>query len=87
MPNNNALRYYKRITQLAKQLLKPEGKIYFEINEQYARPVKEILEQNNFIQVQARQDLFGKDRFVSGTYPGKRYKRKPRNSWFFKFLD
>ncbi len=64
--NNNPLLFYKRITELANKHLKPHGRLYFEINEQFGNEVIELLTSYSFKQVKLHQDLNGKDRFVSG---------------------
>ncbi|RDC62731.1 peptide chain release factor N(5)-glutamine methyltransferase [Adhaeribacter pallidiroseus] len=70
VPDAEALRYYQQIAEVAQQLLKPAGKIYFEVNEQFATAVTNLLQQHHFTSVQPLKDLFGKDRFVTGTYAG-----------------
>ncbi|GAB3542682.1 peptide chain release factor N(5)-glutamine methyltransferase [Pontibacter brevis] len=64
VPDTDALKYYRRITAVAKELLKEEGKLYFEINERYGRQVQELLLEAGFAAATVVQDLFGKDRIV-----------------------
>jgi len=68
VPNTNPLLFYKRITQIASNHLNPNGKLYFEINEQFGKEVVDLLASHSFTQVTLHQDLNGKDRFVSGKY-------------------
>lgn len=75
VPNNNALLYYRRIAEVAAQLLKPGGKLYFEINEQFAGATVEMLQQLHYTQAAATQDIFGKDRFVTADWSGKSAKK------------
>lgn len=70
VPDTDALRYYNRIAQVAQHLLKHHGKLYFEINEQYAEAIKTMLLANQFESIQSIKDLFGKDRFISAVYAG-----------------
>lgn len=65
VPDQDALRYYRRIAEVAQQLLKPGGKLYFEINEQFGAATTELLKKLNYTHPQTHSDLFGKDRFVS----------------------
>lgn len=65
--NNNPLLFYKRITELSAQYLNPNGRLYFEINEQFGNQVVELLKEHSFNEVKLYQDLNGKDRFVSGS--------------------
>ena len=65
--NDDPLLFYKAIASKSKTLLKPHGKIFVEINEQYGREVKELFAQSNFRTVQITKDLDGKDRIVSAS--------------------
>jgi release factor glutamine methyltransferase len=64
VPDDNALLFYKRISELGLIYLKPGGKLYFEINEQQAAPLTALLEELGYGPVAALPDLFGKDRFI-----------------------
>ena len=44
--------------------------IFFETHEKYADGVVQLLEENEFEQVQIKKDLQGKDRIVSGKRMG-----------------
>ncbi|KAA9331840.1 peptide chain release factor N(5)-glutamine methyltransferase [Adhaeribacter soli] len=70
VPDTDALRYYNRIADVGRKLLKPGGRLYFEINEQFAALTVEMLEEKQYQQVTPIQDLFGKDRFVEARWPG-----------------
>ena len=63
--NNNALIFYEKIIEFALNYLKPKGKLYFEINEQYGKETAELL-QNNFRDIEIVKDIYGKDRIVKG---------------------
>jgi release factor glutamine methyltransferase len=71
VPDNDPLLYYKRIAEVAKKLLKPGGKLYFEINEQFAEQLVEMLQKQKYQEVKASKDIFDKDRFVSAVWPAK----------------
>jgi release factor glutamine methyltransferase len=64
--DENPLLFYKRITEIASNSLKPHGKLYFEINKQFGNQIVELLKSHSFQNVNLHQDLNGKDRFVSG---------------------
>lgn len=66
VPDNNPLLFYNAITQRAMKILKPNGEIYFEINEAYGNETKALLEEHNFSAIIIK-DLNGKDRIVKGT--------------------
>ncbi len=64
--NDDPLIFYRKITEVAKIILKKGGFLFFEINEAYGDEVKEILSENGFTDIQIRKDLSGKDRMVRG---------------------
>ena len=67
--NNNALIFYERITEFAKKHLKPEGKLYFEINEAFGNEVVVLLKKARYKEIELQKDLNGKDRMVCGKKP------------------
>ncbi len=64
VPDEDALKYYRRITEVGQTLLKKGGKLYFEINERYGNGVKELLLQAGYSHAEVLKDLFGKERMV-----------------------
>ncbi|MBN2868577.1 MAG: peptide chain release factor N(5)-glutamine methyltransferase [Flavobacteriaceae bacterium] len=66
--DDNPLIFYRAITQFATKNLKPNGKLYFEINEYLGKEMIELLEEFSFKNIQLRQDLFGKDRMIKGIF-------------------
>ena len=56
--------FYERITKLARHHLKPQGKLYFEIHEDFGPQVIEVLTKSGFREVELKQDLQGKDRMI-----------------------
>jgi release factor glutamine methyltransferase len=69
VPDDNPLLFYKRIAEIAKQKLMPEGKLFFEINEQYGRETADMLEKLDFKNVQIVKDLNEKDRIIWADNP------------------
>ncbi|HSI90895.1 MAG TPA: peptide chain release factor N(5)-glutamine methyltransferase [Adhaeribacter sp.] len=69
VPDNDALLYYKRIAEVGQKWLKPGGKLYFEINEQFADPLIEMLRNHGYQSLSVSRDLFGKERFVTAALP------------------
>ncbi len=67
VPDNDPLRFYRRIGQLANERLEPGGKLYFEIHEDYSDAVITELRQQHFTDVTGKKDMFGKDRMVRAT--------------------
>ncbi|WP_375580778.1 peptide chain release factor N(5)-glutamine methyltransferase [Marivirga tractuosa] len=66
VPDHDALVFYERISQLAFEHLVPDGELYFEINEQFGKAVKKLMEEKGFRNVKVMGDMQGKDRFVFG---------------------
>lgn len=66
VPDNDAFLFYKRIIEIAKSNLKPNGIIYFEINQELGESVSELLRRNNFIDIRLMTDFRGNQRMVCG---------------------
>ena len=64
--DEDPLRFYRRILQCVNQLLKKDGKIYFEINEAYGPSLIRLLEEYQVREIKLIQDIHGKDRFIKG---------------------
>ena len=58
------LLFYERIIQLAKNHLKEFGKIYLEINEQFASLIVQNLAEYKFRNIKIEQDVHGKNRWI-----------------------
>lgn len=63
--DDNPLLFYKRISELGRELLSPFGKIYLEINPLFASELKQHFEQTGYSQVHLLQDITGKQRFAN----------------------
>jgi release factor glutamine methyltransferase len=61
--NNDPYIFYKKIAQFSQTHLKENGKIYVEVHEEYAKEVKAIFEQAEFIS-EIKKDIYGKERMV-----------------------
>ncbi|MFV0536967.1 MAG: peptide chain release factor N(5)-glutamine methyltransferase [Dysgonomonas sp.] len=64
VPNNDPLLFYKRIADIALNLLNPQGKLYFEINQAKGKEVVDMLKDRGFSNIALFQDLSKKDRMV-----------------------
>jgi methylase of polypeptide subunit release factors len=64
VPDDDPLRFYRRIAQLSGRLLRSGGKLFFEINERFGRETVEMLEDMGFVGCRVLQDIFGKERMV-----------------------
>lgn len=65
VPDEDPLRFYRRIAGLGRKLLVPEGRLYFEINQAYGEETARMLEMNQYHNVRVIKDIFGKDRIVT----------------------
>lgn len=68
VPDKHPLVFHERIVTLAPQHLVSGGKLYLEINEAMGAAVARLCSQAGFEAVRIRQDLHGKDRWVTGTW-------------------
>ncbi|KPQ08695.1 MAG: release factor glutamine methyltransferase PrmC [Algoriphagus marincola HL-49] len=64
--DEDPLLFYRRIAELGKKALKPKGKIYFEIHEDYGKAVQKLLSDLGYTEVEIIEDLNGKDRILKG---------------------
>lgn len=66
--DNDALLFYRKITELAKINLVENGQLYFEINQYLGKEMVELLEKNNFKDIALRKDIYGNDRMMKGVF-------------------
>ncbi|MEO8253922.1 MAG: peptide chain release factor N(5)-glutamine methyltransferase [Flavobacterium sp.] len=62
--DDNALIFYKKIAELAKQNLTENGQLYFEINQYLGKEMIALLEKMNFKNIELRKDIYGNDRMT-----------------------
>ena len=58
--------FYEAISQFAALNLTENGKLYFEINEYLGNDMIDLLKNNNFKNIELKQDIFKKDRMIKG---------------------
>ena len=61
--NDDPLKFYKAILDFAKNSLNENGKIYFEINENYKDEIMKLINNYSYSNVNYKLDVFGKNRF------------------------
>ena len=64
VPDNDPLLFYRSIARTAKKILKPGGKLYFEIYELLATEMVEMLEGEGYSEIALREDFRGKPRMI-----------------------
>jgi release factor glutamine methyltransferase len=65
VPNEDPLLFYRVIAEKGKKLLKPGGKLYFEIHEEFGADVLSLLEEKEYDELRLLKDLNGKDRMIT----------------------
>ena len=65
--DTDALLFYRKIGQLAKKNLNPNGKLYFEINQYLGKETVQLLEDMGFRNVELKKDIYGNDRMIQST--------------------
>lgn len=66
VPDDDPLRFYRRIAQLSGRLLEGRGKLFFEINERFGKETTQMMLQEGFEGCRTIKDIFGKERIVAG---------------------
>ena len=64
--DNDALIFYKKITELAQKNLSISGQLYFEINQYLGKEMVVLLEEMGFKDIELRKDIYGNDRMTKG---------------------
>lgn len=62
--DNNPLLFYNKIAALAKESLKPNGKLYFEINQYLGNETVTMLKEQGYKNIILKKDLSGNDRMI-----------------------
>jgi release factor glutamine methyltransferase len=64
VPDDDPLLFYRLIMELAKQKLRPEGSLWFEINEMFGKELKDLAFDQGFGEANIIFDFHGKSRFL-----------------------
>lgn len=64
VPDEDPLRYYRAVAAFAREHLRPNGRLAFEINETQGQQTMQLLQTFGFIEIALHQDFRGKDRCV-----------------------
>jgi release factor glutamine methyltransferase len=64
VPENDPLVFYKAIADFALKTLRPEGVLFFEINESLGNETMEMLKSKGFKNIEMRKDMSGRDRII-----------------------
>lgn len=66
--DNDPLIFYRKIAELAQTDLKPNGALYYEINQYLGKETVDLLKNLGFKNVKLKKDLFGNDRMVKAYF-------------------
>ncbi|WP_033147428.1 peptide chain release factor N(5)-glutamine methyltransferase [Prevotella sp. P6B1] len=67
VPDDDPLLFYRHIMNYAVSALRPDGRLYFEINPLYADSIVNNLQQLGFVDVTSVNDQYGNARFVKAS--------------------
>lgn len=68
VPKNDPLVFYKAIVDFAKKNLTKNGLLFFEINESFGSEVVELLTGRDFVNIELKKDMSGRDRMVKAVF-------------------
>lgn len=68
VPDNNPLIFYERIADIASEILNPNGKLYFEINQAKGKEVVRMLKEKGFSDISIVKDISGNDRITKASF-------------------
>ncbi|SNR35236.1 peptide chain release factor N(5)-glutamine methyltransferase [Flavobacterium sp. ov086] len=63
--DNDALIFYRKIAELAKNNFVENGQLYFEINQYLGKETIDLLENMDFKNIELRKDIYDNDRMIS----------------------
>jgi release factor glutamine methyltransferase len=66
--DSDPLVFYREIADLAVKQLKPEGKLYFEINERFGNEMTDLLAMKGFKNIILKKDINGKERMIRAEF-------------------
>ena len=66
--DNDPLIYYKEIAKIATNNLNKNGLLFFEINEKYSNQIIELLSNLNFVDIELKKDINGRDRIIKSVF-------------------
>lgn len=64
VPDDDPLRYYRRLAAVGRHWLRPGGRLYLETHTNYAAAVRALLQATGYAQARVREDFTGRPRFV-----------------------
>ncbi|NNF01828.1 MAG: peptide chain release factor N(5)-glutamine methyltransferase [Bacteroidia bacterium] len=62
----DTLHYYRRICALSENALNRGGALYFEIHEDHAESIKDLMRSHGFSSIEIKRDIHGRNRMIRG---------------------
>jgi release factor glutamine methyltransferase len=69
VPDNDPLLFYRRIAEVALEMLHEGGRLYFEVNRTKGASICSMLQQRGYLEVESRNDLSGNLRMIKAVKP------------------
>lgn len=66
--NEDPFAFYKKIADLATKSFRGKGRLFFEINEQFANELIAILTQRGFVDIELKKDINDRDRMIKAIW-------------------
>lgn len=67
VPDDDPIKFYERIADMACEALSQDGMLYFEINPRSAEIISNYLSSKGFVNIEILRDSFGKQRFIKAS--------------------
>lgn len=64
VPDDDPLLFYRAIARSGREILRPQGQLYFEIYHLFADAMRQMLVEEGYTDIEIREDLFGKPRML-----------------------
>lgn len=64
VPDEDPLKFYRAIARFASKTLRKGGRLFFEMNSRLVRDMEQMLEAEEFTDVEIRKDLYGRERMI-----------------------
>lgn len=64
VPDDTPLLFYRKIAELGREMLAPDGKLYFEINREYGRQTVDMLKALGYKHIELKKDISQNDRMI-----------------------
>ncbi|MDX1364494.1 peptide chain release factor N(5)-glutamine methyltransferase [Arenibacter latericius] len=68
VPDEDPLLFYKSIVRFAHHHLKPGGMLFFEINQYLGEATKKLMQEEGFLELDLREDMYGNHRMLKGVW-------------------